>query len=432
MAGVAGAGGENGSARVALPRVLIIGAGFGGLYAAREFRDTLTNVTVVDRSNHHTFQPLLYQVATATLAPSDIAAPIRWLLRKQQNTEVLMAEVKRVDPRLQVAVLDNGTEVQYDYLILAAGANHSYFGHPEWEAIAPGLKSIDDAIEIRRRFLTAFEQAERASNADERAAFLTFVIIGGGPTGVELAGMLPTIARHTLRGDFRQIDTSSARVILLEGGPRLLPTFPEDLAAHAERDLRELGVEVRTRAMVTSVEPNLVRVGDETIAARTIFWAAGNAASPLGRLLGPSVPVDRIGRVVVEADLSVPDHPNIFVVGDLAVMSTGDRVVPGVAQGAIQSGRAAARNVLHAIRGEGRAPFRYRNKGDMATIGRYKAIGDFGHGIHVAGHPAWWFWLFLHILYLAGFRNRLSVLLEWGYAFFTYGLGARLITRQRG
>lgn len=431
MIEVAGAAGGSAAGRVMQPRVLIIGAGFGGLYAAREFRDTLTNVTVVDRSNHHTFQPLLYQVATATLAPSDIAAPIRWLLRKQQNTEVLMAEVKRVDPARRVAVLDNGSELAYDYLILAAGANHSYFGHPEWETIAPGLKSLDDAIEIRRRFLTAFEQAERATSAEERAAFLTFVVIGGGPTGVELAGMLPTIARHTLRGDFRHIDTGSARVILLEGGPRLLPTFPEDLALHAERDLRDLGVEVRTRTMVTSVEPNLVRFGDETIVARTILWAAGNAASPLGRLLGPAVPVDRSGRVVVEPDLSVPDHPNIFVVGDLAVMTTGDRAVPGVAQGAIQSGRAAARNVLHSIRGEARPPFRYRNKGDMATIGRYKAIGDFGHGIHVAGHPAWWFWLFLHILYLAGFRNRLSVLLEWGYAFFTYGLGARLITRQR-
>ncbi len=416
---------------VQFPRVLIIGAGFGGLYAARVFRDTLTQVTVVDRSNHHTFQPLLYQVATAVLAPSDIAAPIRWLLRKQPNTEVLMGEVERVDPDRRVAILDNGTELPYDYLILAAGARHSYFAHPEWEAVAPGLKSIDDAIEIRRRFLKAFEDAERESDPAAREALLTFVIIGGGPTGVELAGMLPTIARHTLRGDFRRIDTASARVILLEGGPRILPTFPEDLAAHAERDLRELGVDVRTRSMVTSVEPNAVCVGDERIVARTVLWAAGNTASPLGRLLGPSVPVDRAGRVIVNSDLSVPDRPEIFVVGDLAVMSTDGKPVPGVAQGAIQSGRAAARNVLHSIRGEGRADFRYWNKGDMATIGRYKAIGDFGHGIHVAGHPAWWFWLFLHILYLAGFRNRLSVLIEWGYAFFRYGLGARLITRNR-
>ena len=417
--------------RIRLPRVLIIGAGFGGLYAARVFRDTLTEVTVIDRSNHHTFQPLLYQVATAVLAPSDIAAPIRWLLRKQRNTEVLMGDVERVDPARRVAILGNGTELPYDYLILAAGARHSYFAHPEWEAFAPGLKSIDDAIEIRRRFLKAFEDAERESDPAAREAFLTFVIIGGGPTGVELAGMLPTIARHTLRGDFRRIDTASARVILLEGGPRILPTFPEDLAAHAERDLRELGVDVRTRSIVTSVEPNAVCVGDQRIVARTVLWAAGNTASPLGRLLGPNVPVDRAGRVIVNSDLSVPGHPEIFVVGDLAVMSTDGKPVPGVAQGAIQSGRAAARNVLHSIRGEGRADFRYWNKGDMATIGRYKAIGDFGHGIHVAGHPAWWFWLFLHILYLAGFRNRLSVLLEWGYAFFRYGLGARLITGRR-
>ena len=240
------------------PRVLIIGAGFGGLYAAREFRDTLTSVTVVDRSNHHTFQPLLYQVATATLAPSDIAAPIRWLLRKQRNTEVLMAGVERVDPERRVAVLEDGSELPYDYLILAAGARHSYFGHPEWEAVAPGLKSIDDALEIRRRFLTAFEEAERATNEADRMANLTFVIIGGGPTGVELAGMLPTIARHTLRGDFRRIDTASARIILLEGGPRILPTFPEDLAAHAARDLEELGVEVRTKTLVTSVAPDAV------------------------------------------------------------------------------------------------------------------------------------------------------------------------------
>lgn len=413
------------------PRVLIIGAGFGGLYAAREFRDTNTDVTVVDRSNHHIFQPLLYQVATASLAPSDITAPIRWLLRKQKNTEVLMAEVEKVDAQRRVAVLASGTVLPYDYLIIAAGARHSYFGHPEWEALAPGLKNVDDAIEIRRRFLTAFEEAEKATDEADRAAYLTFVIVGGGPTGVELAGMLPTIARHSLRGDFRRIDTATARVILLEGGPRILPTFAADLAAHAERDLQELGVEVRTSTMVTSVEPQAVCIGDDRIVARTVFWAAGNTASPIGRLLGPSIPVDRTGRVLVEPDLSVPHHPEIFVVGDLAVMSTDGKAVPGVAQGAIQSGRAAARNILHTIRGEGRRAFRYRNKGDMATIGRYKAIGDFGHGIHVAGHPAWWFWLFLHILYLAGFRNRLSVLLEWGYAFFRYGLGARLITRQR-
>lgn len=410
------------------PRVLIVGGGFGGLYAAREFRDTLTRVTLVDRSNHHTFQPLLYQVATATLAPTDIAAPIRWLLRKQENTEVLMADVERVDPDRRVAVLSSGRELPYDYLILAAGARHSYFSHPEWEAIAPGLKSIEDAIEIRRRFLGAFEEAEKATDEVDRVAYMTFVIVGGGPTGVELAGMLPTIAQHTLRADFRNIDTASARVILLEGGHRILPTFPEDLAAHATRDLEQLGVDVRTGAMVTSVEPGAVCVGQERIPARTVLWAAGNTASPLGKLLGSNVPVDRAGRVIVDPDLSVPSRPEIFVVGDLAVMGTDGKTVPGVAQGAIQSGRAAARNVLRSTRGEGREVFRYRNKGDMATIGRYKAIGDLGHGVHIAGFPAWLFWLFLHILYLAGFRNRLSVLIEWGYAFFTYGRGSRLIT----
>ena len=412
------------------PRVLIIGGGFGGLYAARVFRDTLTEVTLVDRSNHHTFQPLLYQVATASLAPTDIVAPLRWLLRKQKNTEVLMAEVERVDPERRVAVLDSGRELPYDYLILAAGARHSYFAHPEWEAIAPGLKSIEDAIEIRRRFLTAFEEAEKASDEVDRASYMTFVIVGGGPTGVELAGMLPTIARHSLRTDFRNVDTANARVILIEGGPRILPTFPEDLSARAKRDLQQLGVEVRTGELVTSIEPGAVCLGDERIPARTVLWAAGNTASPLGRLLGSDVPVDRAGRVLVEPDLSVPTRPEVFVIGDQAAMTTDGQPVPGVAQGAIQSGRAAARNVLHSIRGEGREVFHYHNKGDLATIGRYKAICNLGHGVHFVGFPAWLFWLFLHILYLAGFRNRLSVLVEWGYAFFTYGLGARLITAR--
>ena len=413
------------------PRVLIIGGGFGGLYAAREFRDALVDVTLVDRTNHHVFQPLLYQVATATLAPSDIAVPIRWLLRKQRNTEVLLAEVASIAPMRRVAVLDDGTELPYDYLILAAGARHSYFAHPEWEPVAPGLKSLDDALEIRRRFLGAFEIAERTNDPAERAASLTFVIVGGGPTGVELAGMVPTISRNTLRPDFRRIDTADARVILLEGGPRILPTFPEDLSAHAARDLEELGVDVRVGAIVTGIEPGVVCVGDERIVAKTVFWAAGNLASPLGRLLGPEVAVDRAGRVIVSPDLSVPSHPEVFVVGDLAVMASGGKVVPGVAQGAIQSGRTAARNVLRTVRGEPRQDFRYRNKGDMATIGRHRAIADFGHGRHVAGYIAWWLWVFIHILYLAGFRNRLSVLLEWAYSYITYGLGARLITGWR-
>jgi NADH:ubiquinone reductase (H+-translocating) len=422
---------EPASSPTAHPRVLIIGAGFGGLYAAREFRDTKCTVTVVDRTNHHVFQPLLYQVATATLSPAEIAAPIRWLLRHQKNTTVLLGEITSIDPRRRVALMDGKRELEYDYLIVAAGSRHSYFGHPQWESLAPGLKSIADALEIRRRFLLAFEEAEKATDPAVRAAYLTFVIVGGGPTGVELAGMIPTIARQTLPGDFRNIDTAQTRTILLEAGPRILPTFPEDLAAHTERDLTQLGVEVRTRSAVTDLQPGAVCLGSERITTNTVFWAAGNEASRLGRILGDDVPVDRTGRVVVEPDLSVPGHPEIFVVGDLAVMNSGGRPVPGVAQGGIQSGRSAARNILRTIRGETRKPFKYRNKGDLATIGRYKAIADFGHGVHVAGYPAWWLWLFVHILYLAGFRNRLSVLIEWAYAYFTYGRGARLIGEAR-
>jgi NADH dehydrogenase len=407
------------------PKVLIIGGGFGGLYAARALRHAQVDITLVDRTNHHLFQPLLYQVATATLAPSDIAGPIRHLLRDQTNTTVLMASVATIEPDRRVAKLDDGQELPYDYLIVATGSRHSYFKHPEWEQLATGLKSIEDAIEIRRQFLLAFERAERATDAAERASCLTFVVVGGGPTGVELAGMLPTITRHALPGEFQHIDPSKARVILVEGGPRVLPTFPEDLSAHAERDLVELGVEVRTNAIVTMVGEGFVEIGAERITANTIFWAAGNAASPLGRSLG--APLDRVGRVLVEPDLSVPAHPEIFVIGDLAVMSTDGKPVPGVAPAAMQSGRCAALNILRTMHGEPRRAFRYRNKGDVATIGRYKAVAVIA-GQHLSGNIAWWTWLFIHIMYLAGFRNRLSVLLEWGYAFFTYQRGVRLIT----
>jgi NADH dehydrogenase len=407
------------------PRVLILGGGFAGLYAARALRGAAVDVTVVDRTNHHLFQPLLYQVATATLAPSDIAAPIRWLLRHQANAEVLLGEAAAIDPARREVRLEDGAVLQYDFLILATGARHSYFAHPEWEPLAPGLKSLDDAIEIRRRFLLAFERAERETDAARRTALLTFVIVGGGPTGVELAGMLPTIARFALPKDFRHIDASTARVMLIEGGPRLLPAFPEDLSAHAAKDLAELGVEVRTHAIVTRVGDGFVDIGAERVVAHTVFWAAGNTASPLGAQLG--APMDRAGRVYVEPDLSVAEHPEIFVAGDLAVLFTAGRAVPAVAPAAIQSGQAAARNVLHTIRGEARRPFRYRNKGDLATIGRYKAVGVIA-GRHLAGWIAWWGWLLVHIMYLAGFRSRLSVLLEWGYSFFTYQRGARLIT----
>lgn len=410
------------------PRVVIIGAGFGGLYAARALARAPVNVTVLDRTNHHVFQPLLYQVATAMLAPTDIAVPIRWLLRRQKNTEVLLAEVRAIDLQARRVRCADGLEVDYDFLIVAAGARHSYFGHDAWEHDAPGLKSVEDALELRRRWLLAFERAERAAldgDTAERDANLTFLIVGGGPTGVELAGMLPTIARMALPGDFRRIDTSSARIMLIEGGPRLLPAFPEDLSEQARRDLEALGVVVRTSTRVTNVGHGFVEAAGERIDARTIFWAAGNAASGLGALLG--VPLDRSGRVHVGDDLSVPGHPEVFVVGDLAVLRSRGAEIPAVAPAAMQSGRTAARNVVHSVRGEPRDAFRYRNKGDLATIGRYKAVGVLA-GRHLSGVFAWWTWLLVHIMYLAGFRNRLSVLLEWGYSFFTYERGARLIT----
>ncbi|HEX4681235.1 MAG TPA: NAD(P)/FAD-dependent oxidoreductase [Gemmatimonadaceae bacterium] len=410
---------------LARPRVIIIGGGFGGLYAARALKGAPVDVTLVDRTNHHVFQPLLYQVATATLSPADIAAPIRWLLRGQRNAEVLLGEVTAIDPRSRTVTIDNSEKSSYDFLIVAAGARHSYFGHDEWEARAPGLKSLDDATELRRRWLLAFERAERTNDPAERAANLTFVIVGGGPTGVELAGMLPTIARLALPPDFRHIDTASAHMILVEGGPRLLPAFPEVLSEAARRDLVELGVDVRLNCLVTDVGDDFVQTGAERIASRTVFWAAGNAAAALGDSLGTRR--DRAGRVQVEDDLSLREFPEIFVVGDMAAMTSRGKPVPGVAPAAMQSGRTAARNILHTVRREGREPFRYRNKGDLATIGRYRAVGVLA-GRNLSGPIAWWTWLLVHIMYLAGFRNRLSVLVEWGYSFFTYQRGARLIT----
>ena len=407
-----------------------MGGGFGGLYAARALKRAPVDVTLVDRTNHHLFQPLLYQVATATLAPTDITAPIRWLLRKQRNTRVLLAEVTGFDLDGRRVVCDDGAlELPYDYLIVASGARHSYFGHAEWEKVAPGLKSIDDAIVIRHRFLLALERAEKAASEEEKRRLLTFVVIGGGPTGVELAGMIPLITRRTVPDEFRFVDTTKSRVVLLEGGARVLPTFEEELAAHAHRDLVEMGVEVRTSAMVTNVERGAVTVGGERIEAETIFWAAGNECSPLGAMLG--APLDRAGRVQVEPDLSVPGRPEVFVVGDLAEMHTGGKRVPGVAPAAMQSGPRAANNILRLIEHRSTVPFRYRNKGDLATIGRHRAIAQLP-SFRMWGYPAWWFWLFLHIMYLAGFRNRLSVLIEWGYSYFTYQRGARLIAGGKG
>ena len=407
------------------PRVVIIGGGFGGLYAARALRRDAVDVLVLDRTNHHLFQPLLYQVATATLAPTDITAPIRWLLRKQENARVLMEEVVRIDVERRTVATAEGSEHAYDYLIVAAGARHAYFNHPEWEALAPGLKSVDDAIELRRRILTAFERAEATEDPEERAAWLTFIVVGGGPTGTELAGMLPTIARHALRGDFRRIDPASTRVILVEGGPKILGTYPDPLSEHARRDLANLGVDVRTGTLVSEIGPHHVVAGADRIHAHTILWAAGNAASPLGRQLTDQV--DRAGRVPVEPDLTLPGHREVFVIGDLAATTTNGKPVPGVAPAAMQMGALAAKNIRRDLEHRERVPFRYRNKGDLATIGRHRAIADFGR-LRVTGGLAWWFWLFLHIMYLAGFRNRVSVLVEWAYSYFTYERGARLIT----
>lgn len=412
------------------PHVVIIGGGFGGLTAARALRRSDVDVTVIDRNNHHTFQPLLYQVATATLNPSDITAPIRHVLRYQRNATVLLAEVIAINVANRNLTVDEGEGrskvLRYDYLIIAAGARHSYFGHDQWESDAPGLKTIDDALEIRRRFLLALERAELADDPKERDEHLTIVIVGGGPTGVELAGLIPDVLRG-IRRDFRRIDPTRAHVILIEGGPRLLSAFPQEISDRALADLRELGVDVRLDTVVSRVESAVACVGSgECIATRTILWAAGNASSPLGKMLG--APLDRAGRVMVAPDLSIPGHPEVFVVGDMATLKDSAGVqVPWVAPAANQQGKRAALNIQRRIRDEPTGAFRYRNKGNLATIGRYKAVADFG-SFRVVGWIAWWFWLFVHIMYLVGFRNRLSVLLQWAYSYFTYQRGVRLIT----
>lgn len=409
------------------PHIVIVGGGFGGLSAAKALRTANADVTVIDRTNHHLFQPLLYQVATAGLSASDITAPIRHVLRRQANTTVLLAEVHDIDVEKRVVSIDYPEhDIAYDYLIVASGSRHAYFGHDEWEPYAPGLKAIEDAAEVRRRFLLAFERAEKIEDEAERRAYLTFVIIGGGPTGVELSGSIPTIARKALYPDFRHIDTRQTRVILLEGGPRVLPTFPESLSESARNSLTEIGVEVRTNSIVTRVEAGAVYVGDEKISANTVFWAAGNAASPLGKLLG--VPIDRAGRVLVQPDLSIPGHPEVFVVGDLAsVLRSDGRPVPGVCPAANQEGATAARNIRRLIGHRETKAFRYLNKGDLAVIGRSRAIADFGK-VRITGRPAWLLWLFVHIMYLVGFRNRISVFIQWAYSYLTFQRGVRLIT----
>ena len=408
------------------PRVVIIGGGFGGISAAKALKRAHVDVTLVDRTNHFIFQPLLYQVATAALAPSDITAPIRYILRRYKNVEVLMGEVREVDPQKRVVRVDDALrEIRYDYLIVASGSRHAYFGHNEWEPYAPGLKAVEDASEIRRRFLLAFENAEKSTNEGEQQEYLTFVVVGGGPTGVELAGAFPYIAKKALAPDFRRIDTRKTRVILIEAGPRILPSFPESLAMRATRDLQDLGVDVRVNSAVTRVGPDGVSIGGESIRARTTFWAAGNVASPVGKFL--DAPLDRAGRIQVNPDLSVPGHPEIFVVGDLAALLQDGRLVPGVGPAAIQEGAFAGKAIVRELNRLPRKTFHYRNKGDLATIGRSRAIADFGR-VRFAGRLAWFLWLFVHIMYLVGFRNRIVVLFEWAYAYFTSQAGVRLIT----
>lgn len=417
------------------PRVVIVGAGFGGLTAAQKLAKAPVRVTLIDRKNYHTFQPLLYQVATAGLSPGEIAAPIRSILRSHRNVEVLMAEVTGFDPDRRIVQLA-GSEISYDYLIVAAGAGHAYFGHDEWAPLAPGLKTIEDAIEIRRRVLLSFELAERQALEGKTHHPLNFVIVGAGPTGVELSGTLAEICHHALTHEFRSIDPSRAHILLLEGGSRVLAAYPEDLSRSAEQQLKRLGVDVRTSTMVDRIEPGAVHFSNTRIEAAVVLWAAGVAASPLGKKLG--VPVDRAGRVVVGPDLSVPNHPEIFVIGDLAsAKDQQGKMLPGVAQVAIQEGKFVAQ----AIRAEvssgaarnasagniAREAFHYHDKGSLATIGRAAAVAEIGRA-HISGYIAWVTWLFVHIFFLIGFQNRILVFIQWAWSYFTYERSARLIT----
>ena len=409
-----------------IPRIVIVGAGFGGLNAAQALAHLPVEIIVIDRQNFHTFQPLLYQVATAGLSPGEIAAPIRSILRSHKNVAVFMAEVAGFDLARRV-VKTSDSEVPYDYLIVAAGAAHSYFGHDEWEPYAPGLKTIEDALEIRRRVLLAFELAERQAASGEPATPLNFVVVGGGPTGVELAGTLAEISRHALAHEFRSIDPARTHILLLEGGPRVLPAYAEDLSRSAQEQLNRLGVEVRTSAIVTQIEPGAVDVGNTRFPATVILWAAGVAASALGQRLG--APIDRAGRVLVEPDLSLPGHPEVFVIGDLAALKDEhSKMLPGVAPVAIQEGRFVAKVIREEINSQTRPPaFHYWDKGSLATIGRAAAVAQFGR-IHISGFIAWLSWLFVHILFLIGFRNRLLVFIQWAWSYVTYERGARLIT----
>jgi NADH:ubiquinone reductase (H+-translocating) len=422
--------GKDGTSPAGKPHVLILGGGFAGLYAAQALKGAPVRVTVVDRRNHHLFQPMLYQVATAALNPSDIAAPIRSVLRHQTNTEVLLGEVESIDPVNRRVVLTDGADSTYDYLIVATGARHSYFGHDEWEVLAPGLKSIEDAVTIRQRVLLAFEKAEREPDPVRRQALLTFVVIGGGPTGVEMAGAVAELRRYALRRDFRRIDPGDATVLLLEGGSRLLTSYPPSLSDKAKQELRRLGVEVRTETLVTNIRPGSVAAAGWTIPTQTVIWAAGNVASPILQSLG--APLDRAGRAIVEPDCTIPGHPEIFVLGDAALFDHQEGgPLPGICPVAIQMGEYAARTIEGDLEGRPRRAFNYWDKGQLAVIGRGHAVADIWK-LHFAGFLAWVIWTFVHIFFLIGFRNRILVMIQWAWSYLTYGRGARIITLEEG
>ena len=412
-----------------MPHVIIIGGGFGGLAAARALADAELEITLLDRSNHHLFQPLLYQVATAGLSAPAISAPIRSILAGQRNVTSLMAAVSSIDKERQVVCLENGSEINYDYLIVAAGSTHSYFGRDDWAVLAPGLKTLEDAFTIRSRILMAFEYAERESDPARRLEWLTFTVIGAGATGVEMAGTLIEIARHTLKGEFRRIDPQQARVVLLEGSERVLGAYPSDLSEKAAQQLRKLGVDVRTGSRVTDIAVDCVRYanqdGEQRLASRTVIWSAGVAASPLGKAL--NTPLDRAGRVIVQSDLSLPQHPELFVIGDLAAALSEGKPVPGVSPAAKQMGSVAARNILNRIAGKAPEDFVYRDYGALATIGRKAAVAMVGK-FKLSGYPAWLFWLFVHVYFLIGFRNRLLVMSDWAWAYLTFKRSARVIS----
>ncbi len=414
-------------------RVVIVGGGFAGLYAAQALGRASVDVTLIDRRNFHLFQPLLYQVATGGLSPGEVAAPLRFVLHRQKNTRVLLGEVVDIDVDGRAVVLRDGARHSYESLLVATGATHHYFGHAEWASFAPGLKSVEDATEIRTRILTAFERAEQTADASARAALLTFVVVGGGPTGVELAGALGEISRDTLQGDFRHIDPADARIFLIEGNDRLLPAYPAELSAAAEKSLIELGVRSRVGARVTGIDGEGVTIttgsGEVHIPAKTVLWAAGVQASPLGKLLASrtGVALDKAGRVEVDSGLAVPGHPEIFVLGDLAHVVQDGADVPGVAPAAMQQGTYAARAILARMQGKDVGAFRYRDKGNLATIGRHRAVAAIGK-LRFSGYPAWLLWLFIHLLYIVEFESRVLIAIQWAFSYFTFNRGARLIT----